>query len=133
MSERNEIELYLTRAEQDLQAAEGNLQQGFSAVAVTRAYYAMFYAATALLESQGISRSRHSGVVAAFGEHFVKTGLMEVDYAKMLGHGFDSRLDSDYDILFQADQQLADEILLDAQRFVERASSYLHLHQSGAP
>ena len=63
--------------------SRSNLQQGFYAVAVTRAYYAMFYAATALLESQGISGSRQSGVVAAFGEHFVKTGLMQVDYAKM--------------------------------------------------
>ena len=74
MSERNEIELYLARAEQDLQAAESNLQQGFYAVAVTRAYYAMFYAATTLLENQGISRGRHPGVVAAFGGAFCQDG-----------------------------------------------------------
>lgn len=120
-----DVKLYLDRARQDLQAAESNLQQGFHGVAVTRAYYAMFYAANALLASKGISRSKHSGVHSAFGEHFVKAGLIETEYAKMLGHAFDSRLDSDYDIMFTAERTLAEEISDDAQRFVERAERYL--------
>ena len=120
-----EVKLYLNRARQDLQAAESNLQQGFHSVAVTRAYYAMFYAASALLASEGISRGKHSGVHSAFGEHFVKTGLIETEYAKMLGHAFDSRLDSDYDVTFSAERALAEEVLHDARRFVERAEGYL--------
>jgi uncharacterized protein (UPF0332 family) len=72
-----EVQLYLDRAGQDLQAAQSNLDQGFYGVAVTRAYYAMFYSASGLLVSKGISRSRHSGVISAFGEYFVKTGLIE--------------------------------------------------------
>ena len=62
---------------------------------------------------------------SAFGEHFVKTGLLETEYAKMLGHAFDSRLDSDYDVTFTAERALAEEVLHDAQRFVERAEEYL--------
>jgi len=120
-----EVQLYLDRAHQDLRAAESNLQQGFHGVAVTRAYYAMFYAASALLASKEISRSKHSGVHSAFGEHFVKAGLIETEYAKMLGHAFDSRLDSDYDVTFSTERTLAEGILHDAQRFVERVERYL--------
>jgi uncharacterized protein (UPF0332 family) len=120
-----EIQLYLERAHQDLQAAQSNLAQGFYGVAVSRAYYAMFYSANALLASKGISRSKHSGVHSAFGEQFVRVGLIEAEYAKMLGQAFDSRLDSDYDILFSAERSLAEEILRDAQRFVERTERYL--------
>ena len=58
----------------DLAAARDNLQFGHLRVAVSRAYYAMFYAATALLGSQGLWRSKHQGLIAAFGEHF-ETGL----------------------------------------------------------
>jgi uncharacterized protein (UPF0332 family) len=125
-----EVPLYLDRAHRALQPAESNLQQGFYGVAVTRAYYAMFYAASALLASKGISRSKHGGVLSAFGEHFVKTGLIETEYAKMLGHAFDSRLDSDYDIAFTAEQTLAVDVLQDAQRFVEGTEAYLR--QAGA-
>jgi uncharacterized protein (UPF0332 family) len=120
-----EIQLYLDRARQDLHAAKNNLQHGFYGVAVTRAYYAMFYAASALLASKGLSRSKHSGVHSAFGEHFVKTGLIETEYVKMLGHAFDSRLDSDYDVVFTAERTLAEDVLRDAQRFVDRAEGYL--------
>jgi uncharacterized protein (UPF0332 family) len=120
-----EVQLYLDRAHVDLQAAQSNLNQGFHGVAITRAYYAMFYAASALLTSQGISRSKHAGVHSAFGEHFVKTGLIEPEYAKMLGHAFDSRLDSDYDVAFTPERALGEEVLHDARRFVERVESYL--------
>jgi len=120
-----EVRLYLDRTHVDLQAAQGNLDLGFYGVAITRAYYAMFYAASALLASKGISRSKHTGVHSAFSEHFVKTGLIETEYAKMLGYAFDSRLDSDYDITFLADRTLAEEILRDAGCFVERIESYL--------
>ena len=98
-----EIQLYLDRARVDLEAAQLNLEQGFAGVAISRAYYAMFYAASALLASVGISRSKHSGVHSAFGEYFVKPGLIEAEYAKTLGNAFDSRLDCDYDVLFAAD------------------------------
>lgn len=121
----SEIQLYLNRARQDLHATQINLEQGLYDVAVSRAYYAMFYAATALLASQGISRSKHSGVRAAFGEYFVKTGLIELEYAKMLGYAFDSRLDSDYNVHLAAEQSLAEEVFHDAQRFVDRAEQYL--------
>jgi uncharacterized protein (UPF0332 family) len=120
-----DVPLYLNRARQDLEAAKSNLERGFHAVAVTRAYYAMFYAANALLASKGISRSKHGAVLAAFGEHFAKTGLIEIEYAKALGHAFDARLDSDYDVTFTADRELAGDTLDEAQRFVERATQYL--------
>ncbi len=121
----SEIQLYLKRAHYDLEAAQSNLDRGFYGVVVNRSYYAMFYAASALLPSKGLTRSKHSGVISAFGEHFIKTGLIQVEYAKLLGHAFDSRLDSDYDVTFTPERVLAREILKDAQRFVDRAEAYL--------
>jgi len=125
MIPQSETELYLQRARRALQQAKDNLDLGYYDVATSRAYYAMFYAASALLSSEGVSRSKHSGVHSAFGEHFVKAGLIETEYAKMLGHAFDSRLDSDYDVRFAAEQTLAEGILCDARRFVDRAEGYL--------
>ena len=125
MAQQTEIELYLKKARQALQQARDNLNLEYFDVVSSRAYYAMFYATSALLASRGLSRSKHSGVRSAFGEYFVKEGLIEAEYAKMLGHAFDSRLDSDYDITFTAERSLAEEVLDDAQRFVERIERYL--------
>ncbi len=125
-----EIQLYLDRARQDLEAAQSTLEHGFFSVTVSRAYYAMFYATNALLISQGIHRHRHAGVLSAFSEHFIKTGLIESEYAKILGNVFNSRLGSDYDVTYSIEQTLAEGVLQDAQRFVDRAEAYLQ--QSGA-
>ena len=129
MVQEADVELYMKRAHEALQQAKDNLNLEYYDVATSRAYYAMFYAASALLASQGISRSKHSGVHSAFGEYFVKTGLIEREYAKMLAHAFDSRLDSDYDVAFTVERSLAEDVLHDAQRFVDRAEQ--HLRQIG--
>lgn len=120
-----EVQLYMDRAWQDLKAAQSNLGQVFYEVAISRAYYAMFYAANALLAHKGVLRKTHSGVISAFGQHFVKTGLIESEYAKMLGQSFDSRLDNDYDIAFHPDRKLAAKIVRDAEQFLDRVERYL--------
>ena len=120
-----DAELYLNRAHQDLQAVLSILDQGFYNIAISRAYYAMFYAATALLASKGITRSKHSGVISAFSEYFVKTGLLEAEYARMLAHAFNSRLGSDYDVTSTIDRDLAETVIQDARRFVDRTEAYL--------
>ena len=120
-----EIQLYLDRAKKDLQAVEINIQNDLYTVAISRAYYAMFYAASALLKSVGVERSKHSGIVSAFGEHFVKPGLIDPKFSRMLIRAFESRNDTDYDIHFLVDAELSRIRLQDAQAFVQQIEAYL--------
>jgi len=129
MTPQTEIGLYLERAHNALQQARDNLHLGHYDVAISRAYYAMFYAASALLSSKGISRSKHSGVHSAFGQYFVKPGLIESQYSRMLVNAFNVRLDSDYDVKLTLNKALTEDILRDARQFVERATA--HLQQEG--
>ena len=125
MAPQTEIELYLERAGQALQQAQDNLKLSYYEVATSRAYYAMFYAASALLVSRGISRSKHSGVHSAFGQYFVKPGLIEPEYSRLLVNAFNVRLDGDYGMQPVISRAQAEDILGDAQRFVARAEVYL--------
>lgn len=125
MAQEREIGLYLRRADHALQQARDNLNLGHYDIATSRAYYAMFYAATALLASKGISQSKHSGVHSAFGQHFVKPGLIESQYSRMLVNAFNVRLDSDYEVEPSIDGPLAEDILRDARQFVKMAAAYL--------
>ena len=65
--------------------------------ALNRVYYAAFYAARALLALKRIDSSRHSGVIALFQEHFVKTGTVSPEIARALPQAFARRQRSDYD------------------------------------
>jgi uncharacterized protein (UPF0332 family) len=85
----------MARAERGLQASHLLLKNEYFADAVSRAYYAMFYAATALLHSEGITVSKHSAVIAQVGKHFAKTGKIEVRLHRALIDVFDERQAAD--------------------------------------
>ena len=49
--------------------------------AVSRGYYALFHAVKALLVSQGLEAKTHQGVETLFAQHFIRTGLVEREWA----------------------------------------------------
>lgn len=122
---KQEVGLYIENAREMLEVAAHNIRDGFYGSAVNRAYYAMFYAANALLVTQGFARGKHSGVIAAFREHFVKPGLIEVEYSRIYGRVMDNRRVSDYEIEIPIEPHVAEQDLSDAQRFVERVEQFL--------
>ena len=64
--------------------------------ALNRLYYAAFYAARAVLATTDLDSSRHSGVIALFQKHFVKTDIVPAAVARTLPRAFESRQTSDY-------------------------------------
>jgi uncharacterized protein (UPF0332 family) len=120
-----EVLLYLEQAHKMLDVAANNLAADFCGSAVNRAYYAIFDAANALLATRDVSRSRHSGVIAAFREFFVRPGLIEVEYSDIYGRVMDDRNVSDYEIDLPIDAQVATRDLDDARRFVARVEQLL--------
>jgi uncharacterized protein (UPF0332 family) len=92
---------------------------------VSRSYYAMFYAAEALLMTKDLKFSSHKGVLSAFGQHFVKTGLFPKEVQRKLQKAFDERQRSDYSFQPGVNQADARQILQDAREFVDQAKKYL--------
>jgi len=122
---RREVALYVEHAHRMLEVAQHNLDAGFYASAINRAYYAIFYAANAMLATRGLSRSKHSGVISAFRRHFVKPGLIEVEYSDIYGRVMDHRHVSDYELELSIDIPQAEADLRDARRFVQRIEQWL--------
>ena len=86
----------LARAHTALREADLLIEQKHFSGALNRVYYAAFYAARALLATRNLDSSRHSGVIALFQEHFVRTGLVSTDVARALPRAFEKRQTSDY-------------------------------------
>ncbi|WP_240922723.1 HEPN domain-containing protein [Thermococcus sp. Bubb.Bath] len=123
--DNEEVKLLLSNAHGSLNAAEILLEQGFYRDAMSRAYYAMFYAASALLRAKGIITKSHRGVIAKFGLEFVTDGTIEAYYAKALGLAETLRERADYDVTFRPEVEEAEEVVADAHRFVERIEKVL--------
>ncbi len=93
--------------------------------AVSRAYYAMFYVAEALLLSEGLAFSKHSAVIAAFGERFAKTGRVPAEFHRYLLDGVDRRNSGDYGLGPELSKAEADKQITHAERFLELAEQLL--------
>ena len=81
-----EIDKLIEKAKRSVEAAKRLLDSGDYDFSVSRAYYAMFYCA--LLLTKDLSFSKHSAVIAAFGKHFVKTGLVSPALHSYLSNAF---------------------------------------------
>lgn len=127
MSQPNEqlTKSYMQAAEEALEGAQYNLDGGYFGIAASRAYYAFFYAASALLLTRDLTRSKHSGVISAFRRYFVKPGMIEAEFSDAYGEAFDIRLIADYEMVGTADEAQAREVLNNARRFVARIARYL--------
>jgi uncharacterized protein (UPF0332 family) len=123
--DREAVTIYMDGARDALASAQYNLDGEFYGVAVNRAYYAFFYAATALLLTLDMTRSKHSGVLAAFREQFVKSGAFPIGDSQAYGEAFELRNVTDYEMLGQADSVQAHDAVQNARRFVERCERYL--------
>jgi uncharacterized protein (UPF0332 family) len=70
-----EVQKLLEKAEHAMKVAESLLDSDYPSDAASKIYYSMFYAAQALLKSEGIDVVKHSAVASAFGYYFAKTGV----------------------------------------------------------
>lgn len=85
----------------------------------------MFYVTTGALTSIGIKRAKHSGVVSAFGEYFIRSGKLSREIGQSLSKTMENREESDYSEMPVIDRALAQQRLDQARQFVEAVTSYL--------
>jgi uncharacterized protein (UPF0332 family) len=104
------LEALLAKAGKSLAAAKVLIKGGYYDFAASRAYYAMFYVASALLADKGQSYSSHSGVISAFGREFAKAGILDSKYHRWLIDAQDLRNIGDYGVGSQVPKEYAETI-----------------------
>jgi uncharacterized protein (UPF0332 family) len=124
-TERQIVKTYMDAANEALAGGKFNLDGSYYAIAVNRAYYAVFYAANALLATEGLARGKHSGTVSAFRQSFVKPGLIEPEYSDIYGSLMDDRHVSNYDMDTSIEPERAANDVESARKFVARIETYL--------
>ena len=116
----------IERARRYLDTAALLIEEGDFESSVSRAYYAMFYVARALLEQDGITPKTHSGLRNQFGLHFIKTGNLPERFAAMLNDAEELRTLAEYAEERVISREDAKTTLHDAEAFVDPLSQRLH-------
>lgn len=119
MPEQGEL---LWQARSSLAAAKILHEAGHYGFAASRAYYSMFYVAEAFLLGKDLAFSKHSGVHAAFGEHFVKTGTVPPEFHGYLIKGMELRHMGDYGISRKVTCDESSQQIAHSEQFLEIAA-----------
>lgn len=119
-SRKDLIEYRLEKSQTSMQEAAVLAQGGFYDSAVTRLYYACYYAVSALLISHNIECGSHAGVKRMFSMHFGRDGKVDQQHIRTYSNLLQGRQISDYeDFTYQDSSSYAiyreeAEALLDA-------------------
>jgi len=119
------IEALITKARESLAAAHVLVEDGYYDFAASRAYYAMFYVASALLANLGQSYSSHSAVISAFGREFAKTARLDSKFHRWLIDAKDLRNIGDYGVGSQVPKEYAETACDWAVQFINAAEALL--------
>ena len=115
---KGEAQALLEKARDSLRAAELLHREGYADFCASRAYYALFYTAEALLLGRELAFSSHAAVIAAFGKEFAKTGLLDPKYHRYLLDAQDSRNVGDYGVGSAVSAAQARQVLDWAREFI---------------
>lgn len=120
-----EVQDWMHLAERALSATRTLLGNGFHREAMSRAYYAMFYAAKAAVVSEGIRASKHSAVVSSFGHLFIHTGRVPSHLHQALTRAFADRQSADYTPRWETTKEEVETRLAQAEEFVSEVTRIL--------
>lgn len=108
----------LAKSADNVRAVQRLISDGHHEIAISRAYYVMFYAAQAALLTKGKTYARHSATIQGFWEHFVKTGLVRRQLHEVFADAFEGRSECDYDDMVTKHREDAERVLRDAEAFL---------------
>lgn len=115
----------VARGDDTLESAELLLAAAKAADAVSRAYYAAFHYARALLLALGEDPITHAGVEKLLHRHWVKSGALDAEVARRFSKLQKMRIDADYSADFVFTVEGAAEEVAVAREFVGAAQALL--------
>ena len=122
---KERIEAEIDRAKEALTAAKNLLEDGLFADSISRAYYAIFHAARAVLLTKEIDPDTHNVAISMFGLHFVKNGLIEERFGRIFNEAKDARELGDYIVTKEFTKEETGKRVEQATEFLQRMEGYL--------
>jgi uncharacterized protein (UPF0332 family) len=119
MDEQQACYTLIARAKETLAEAELLLQSGYRFGAINRLYYACFYAVSALLLSEGMSSSKHTGAISLFDQHWIKPARLPREMGRFYRKLFDLRHQGDYAGFLSIGEAEMVELQKETRRFID--------------
>jgi len=120
-----EVAYLWQRAASSLEAAAVLIERGLADAVANRAYYAVFYAVSALFLTEGESFPKHTAVRAHLHKVYVKPGRLPQEVGSIYDSLFALRDVGDYGVSKHVNTAEAKEAITEARRLLEAVRELL--------
>lgn len=108
----------LETAKDDLATAKSNFEDARYRASVNRSYYAIFHALRALTALDQFDSGKHSGIIAYVNQHYVKEGIFDKSFSKLIDSAYRLREKADYEDFYIV-------AIEDARKQIEKAETVI--------
>lgn len=115
----------LQRSKENLKDAWILLEAQSYKSSVNRSYYSIFHCLRAVTALDSFDSSKHSGIIAFFNMHYVKSGVFEKEMSKILDKAYRWRERADYKDYEEVTKATAEEQLVNAEKFLNIIEPFL--------
>ena len=112
------VKYRLERAWESLASAERDLNAESLKASANRSYFCVFHAMRSVLALDGFDSKKHSGVISAFRNKYIKPGIFRPELSDIIRDVFNIRSKSDYEDFFVISKE---DVILQ----IENASVFL--------
>lgn len=119
------VKLQVERAHRFVNQADEMMALGYSDMAVNRFYYACFHIVQALFIQKEIVAHTHAGMLTQFSNHFVRTGIVEIEVGSFLARLFQLRQKADYNCAYDISKEEAETLKEPPHQFIEKIESLI--------
>ena len=106
--------------------AVSTLELGSFNTAANRIYYSIFHAMRAVLALDGFDSKKHSGIISAFRQRYIKTGVFDMKFSETIELGFRLRAKSDYDDFYIVLKSEVSEQIDDSKHFLSAVVEFIN-------
>lgn len=113
------------RACEDYETAQLLLKSKNLKASVNRSYYAIFHALRSVTALDQFDSSKHSGIIAYINRNYVKEGIFDKGFSKMLDSAYRLREKADYEDFMIISIEMATEQLKKAEMILNIVRNHL--------
>lgn len=124
-NQRSAVALEVRQGGRALKAAHALSELGLYNDALSRLYYAVFHAMTALLLSRGVEPRRHRAIAGLLGTHFVATGVLTAADIAVVSRSYGQRDLADYERTWEATADIAVAAFAETEPLIAKAHEIL--------
>lgn len=120
------VGLELEKAQKTFGELDVLMNAGMWNTAANRLYYALFHAVSALLVNDGHAVKSHRGVLAQFGQYYVREEIFSREDGRILSELVIMRDNADYNCFYEAAEENVRSYIIPVRNLIEKIKNYIN-------